>query len=219
MKKNHRQISFFLLSIALMIIFFLPLFNQSIFAKESLQLNGTEFGLEVIPEEGDIFNKVKILPGQVLDSKLLIKNNDFSAFELNLEVKKLDPQSEIEETDLYEQLIVTLHYKEEMLFKGSMGELIGRNAMTLGEFDSKEEQELDIKFYLPQLENKDKSDGLVLNAQWTFTARSETVIIEDEETPVSIIKVPKKNSIPVEIIFMAGAIILLGAVVLKKRSS
>ncbi len=228
----------------MLIVFSLVLLPPSAFANNSLEVVGGENGLEVIPHDENLFNEFNLAPGDTLEGKLTIRNNDQNTFALFLRAETLNDglfDGLFNKTpDLSEKLLMEVRLRDDILYEGPMNAFAVGDGIPLGNFEPGEVQELDIQIHLPGATTGNEYMGLSVKNQWVLTAQSEetviiededpplgpgeipdedSVIIEDEEVPIGEAKLPKTGGTPAVLFFIAGAAIVSAGVVLKKKGS
>lgn len=221
----------------MLMVLLLVLLPPSALANNSLEVIGGEDGLEVIPQDENLFNELNLAPGDTVEGRLTISNNYQDTFALSLRAENLNNALFNGTPDLSEKLLMKVSLQGDEIYNGPMKGFTDEGEISLGEFTPGTEQELEVLVHLPGATTGNEFMGLSIKNQWVLTAQSDTVIIEDEdpplgpgeipdegteiideeEIPIGKAKLPKTGGTPAALFFIAGAAIVSAGVVLKKK--
>lgn len=213
-------------------IFVLLVFTtvKPVHASNNLELIGTDVGLEVTPQDENLFNEFNMNPGDSVTGKLVIRNAYVDSFDLYMRTERVSEEPGEGEPDLYQQLIITVTFRGDTIYSGPMKDF-GGEGIELGSFEPGDMEEIAVQVLLPGATTGNEFQGASLENKWIFIAETDTVDIPDEETPLGPIdipdeetpigpgKLPKTGSTPAEYFYIGGGLLVAAGLLIKKKRS
>lgn len=135
----------------------------------SLEVIGSDLGLEIVPSGTKLFDLTNLNPGDTSEEKIDIKNNYTSPFEVFMRTKRTSPQPQPGEADLFSQLVLTIYLDDVVIYTGPMNGY-AQNNISLGKINPKNEKELRAIVHLPGAETGNEFQGKSLQVKWYFMA-------------------------------------------------
>lgn len=209
-----KKVIYFCIIICMTSVMYLSLGSTNVYAS-NLELLGNNKGLNVSPENTNLFDISNMNPGQTVSSKITIKNDYAQAFELFLKAERIGEEPLQGEPDLYKQIQLEVTFRGKVIFNGAMIDFANSgNSISLGTFSQGEVQEIVANAYLPGAETGNEFQGKNLKTKWTFIATStEPASSESPETRsvIGTSVLPKTGSVIETYLFSILGVALIGA--------
>ncbi|WP_193708249.1 LPXTG cell wall anchor domain-containing protein [Alkalibaculum sporogenes] len=202
MKNMNIKAPIFFSILFLMMLISLVFTNGSVYAS-SLQVVGSDNGLEIIPHDSNLYSELNLGPGDYKEANLTVSNTYNTSFELMLQVSRLDEEPPVGSPDLFKQLMLSVTFKGEEIYNGSMIDFAtDPNGIQFGTFEPDQSEDIQILVHLPGKDTGNEFMGISHNNQWKFTAISDEELVEipDEEVPIGGAIIPDINKPDKEIL-------------------
>lgn len=169
-----------------MSLFFVALFcvtsfgafsTQYALAADDVKLVGTSSGLVLEPEGEKLFDLTRLNPGDTIKRTINITNSYSKPFTLYLRAERVREEPENGAPDLLKQLILTITYEDEVIYKGPASGKDGEsgdmtNNISLGKFNPQDKRQLVAEITLPGPETSNEFQNTKAEIKWIFTAQT-----------------------------------------------
>ena len=136
---------------------------------DNLRVIGNNIGLVVDPSGTSLFNLTNMNPGDVNEAKVEISNKLEYKFALYMRTERVSLEPEAGEADLFNQLVLTINYDGDEIYKGPMADF-ARSNFPLGTLKPGDDKELNVVVYLPGPETGNEFQGKFVEVRWIFIA-------------------------------------------------
>ena len=136
---------------------------------DNLKVIGNNIGLQVDPSGTKLFQLINMNPGDTNEAEVHISNTLEYKFELFMRTERIGPQPGIGEADLFRQMILTIDYDGDEIYKGPMADFAQSNT-SLGDLLPGDNKELKATVHLPGAETGNEFQGTRVEVRWVFLA-------------------------------------------------